>query len=70
VPNIIGLTQSAAIQILTDTQLGNELIGTKSCTYGFKKNTKKVSTQSIAAGNKVAPGTVIGFEITGKCKSN
>jgi serine/threonine-protein kinase len=70
VPNIIGLTQSAAIQILTDMQLGNELIGTKSCTYGFKKNTKKVSTQSIAAGNKVAPGTVIGFEITGKCKSN
>jgi serine/threonine-protein kinase len=70
VPNIIGLTQSAAIQILTDMQLGNELIGSKSCTYGFKKNTKKVSTQSIAAGNKVAPGTVIGFEITGKCKSN
>ncbi|MCX6403697.1 MAG: Stk1 family PASTA domain-containing Ser/Thr kinase [Actinobacteria bacterium] len=70
VPNIIGLTQSAAIQILTDMQLGNELIGTKSCTYGFKKNTKKVSTQSIAAGTKVAPGTVIGFEITGKCKSN
>ena len=70
VPNIIGLTQSAAIQILTDMQLGNELIGTKYCTYGFKKNTKKVSTQSIAAGNKVAPGTVIGFEITGKCKSN
>jgi serine/threonine-protein kinase len=69
VPNIIGLTQSAAIQILTDTQLGNELIGTKYCTYGFKKNTKKVSTQSIAAGNKAAPGTVIGFEITGKCKS-
>ena len=70
VPNIIGLSQAAAIQTLTDMQLGNELIGTKSCTYGFKKNTKKVSTQSIAAGNKVAPGTVIGFEITGKCKSN
>jgi serine/threonine protein kinase len=70
VPNIIGLSQAAAIQTLTDMQLGNELIGTKSCTYGFKKNTKKVSTQSITAGNKVAPGTVIGFEITGKCKSN
>ncbi len=69
VPNIIGLTQSAAIQSLTDLNLGNELIGSNSCKYGFKKNSRKVSLQSIIAGNKVAPGTVIGFEITGICKT-
>lgn len=69
VPNIIGLTRAAAISSLTNAKLQYEVIGSTSCTNGYKKNTRKVSQQSVVAGNKVAPGTVIGFVITAICKN-
>lgn len=68
VPNIIGLTRSAAIAALTNGKLSYEIIGSTQCNNGYKKNTRKVSQQSVIAGSKVAPGTVIGFVITAVCK--
>lgn len=69
VPNIIGLTKTAAIQTLTNAKLGYEIIGSTTCANGYKKNTRKISQQSVVAGNKVAPGTTIGFVITAICKN-
>lgn len=68
VPNIIGLTKSAGIEALTNSKLEFEIIGSTTCNNGYKKNTRKISQQSVVAGNKVAPGTVIGFVITAICK--
>jgi beta-lactam-binding protein with PASTA domain len=68
VPNIIGLTKSAAISALLSGKLGFEIIGSTQCNNGYKKNTRKVSQQSVIAGSKVAPGTVVGFVITAVCK--
>ena len=68
VPNIIGLTKSAGIETLTNSKLEFEIIGSTTCNNGYKKNTRKISQQSVVAGNKVAPGTVIGFVVTAICK--
>jgi serine/threonine-protein kinase len=68
VPNIIGLTKSAGIEALTNSKLDFEIIGSTTCNNGYKKNTRKISQQSVVAGNKVAPGTVIGFVVTAICK--
>lgn len=68
VPNIIGLTKAAGIEALTNSKLEFEIIGSTTCNNGYKKNTRKISQQSVVAGNKVAPGTVIGFVVTAICK--
>ena len=68
VPNIIGLTKTEAINSLSNAKLGYEIIGSTSCNNGYKKNTRKISQQSVIAGSKVAPGTVVGFVITAVCK--
>ena len=68
VPNIIGLSKTQAIDSLTNAKLAYEIIGSTTCNNGYKKNTRKISQQSVIAGSKVAPGTVIGFVITAVCK--
>lgn len=69
VPSIIGLSKAAAITTLTNAELSYEIIGSTTCNNGYKKNSRKVSQQSVVAGNKVAPGTVVGFVITAICKN-
>lgn len=70
VPNIIGMTKANAIAALENAKLTYKIIGQATCNIGFKKNTRKISQQSVPAGNKVPPGTEIGFYIDGKCKNS
>jgi serine/threonine-protein kinase len=69
VPNIIGMTKANAITALENSKLTYKIIGQATCNTGFKKNTRKISQQSVSAGNKVPPGTEIGFYVDGKCKN-
>lgn len=68
VPNIIGLTKANAIAALENAKLTYRITGQATCSLGYKKNSRKISTQTIAAGNKVPPGTEIGFYIDARCK--
>lgn len=68
VPNILGMTKGNAISTLETAKLTYKIIGQTTCSNGYKKNSRKISQQSITAGNKVPPGTEVGFVIAAKCK--
>ena len=67
VPNVVGLSQTAAEKLLTESGLTWRIDSQNSCKTGFKVSKSTVQQQSVVANSTVPKNSVIGLGIYNFC---